>query len=231
MGAVQTGISTGRGWLNEHAVAVVGIAVAIGGVIALALFSTSKREFGTVLTCSAAAFAVGSLLGFLIGGPGADGGEEGTKTANSSGWSSRLGVFGTWLTGAAFALALSNWSELSNWFATVTRTAATPTAGDVRLSTQYAFGAAMITAASGGFIFGFMQMATAGRRLFANVEAEVRRVEREAEAAVKRAQEATARLEQARQSADEAATEATALLEQARQGADGAAAEATARIE
>ena len=161
-----------RSAFSRHAVALVSVLVTFGGLIALALFTTTRREWGSAVMFSAASFAVGALLGFLIGGPGVGAGEKAAADASAKGWGARLGVFSTWLTGAAFALALKEWSALAEWFANVTRTATEASSGAPRRSAQYGLAAAMVTAVCGGFIFGFMQMATNGRRLFERGESD-----------------------------------------------------------
>jgi len=94
------------------------------GVAALAsggMVSNGKEEFGAFLALTIACCATGALVGFLVGSPGLAMGDDAADKANERGWASRLGVFGNWITGAAFVLVSANAGKIVEWFASVTR--------------------------------------------------------------------------------------------------------------
>lgn len=114
------------------------------------------------MTASAAA---GAFVGFLVGGPGLAAGNDATDRANEKGWANRLGVFGNWITGAAFVLAIANASDIAEWFSDVTRAVSEDNDGNAEVVFQYGLGAWMIAAVGLGFTVGFMQMVTTGKSL------------------------------------------------------------------
>ncbi len=153
---------------------IVGVVVLGAAVASWLMVSDSWVERGTFLSLVLVSFAGGGVIGLIVGGPGAGPGDAGTDDANSEGWSARLGVFGNWITGAAFALVIANASEIVEWFSSLTE-AASSTGENADLA-QYALGAWMIAAAIGGFIIGFIQMVTNGRLAIESAAAEAERV-------------------------------------------------------
>ena len=137
--------------------------VALG--IAFVLWAESRADAALSVALMLAGFTVASVVGFLIGGPGAASGEDGTEAANKEGWGSRIGVFGSWLTGAAFALVIANAGEIVDWFANLTRTVATK-GDEVDTSLQYTVGALIIASVALGFLLGVSGMLTFGRVAF-----------------------------------------------------------------
>lgn len=129
------------------------------------LISSSKSEFGAFLALVFASSAGGSFVGFLVGAPGLRSGDEEQQEANERGWADRLGIFGNWVTGAAFVLLVANGAEVADWFASMTATVAKGSGGRADIVYQYSLGAWMIAAAGLGFTIGFMQMVTTGRNL------------------------------------------------------------------
>lgn len=144
---------------------LVGIVVVALGVGSGALVTRSKSEFGAFLALVLASGAGGSFAGFLVGGPGLESGDKAAEKANERGWADRLGVFGNWITGAAFVLIVGNAGEIVDWFSSMTGAVAKGAGGHGDTLFQYALGSWMIAAASLGFAVGFMQMVTTGRRL------------------------------------------------------------------
>lgn len=160
-----------------------------------------------------ASLACGGLAGFLVGGPGLGSGDDLTRQANERGWADRLGVFGNWVTGAAFVLVTANAAEIADWFARLTRSVgrADRAVAQEDMLYQYALGAWMIAAAALGFTFGFMQMVTTGRTLISKAAAAAAQIEKAAEAATA----AAAKAEAASEAAKEMTKEMRSLVETA----------------
>jgi hypothetical protein len=198
-----TGIEKFR---REYVQDVVALVIVLTMVVVFlrtagAVTETEKEQWAFVAIVLAS-LAVGALVGFVVGGPGAETGTDGTDKANREGWGGRLGVFGTWLTGAAFALAIANAGAIAGWFASMTAsisaaTGAGPEPGAPDALFQFAIGAWMVIAAAAGFAVGFMQMATTGRRLLAQAQQQLAEVTKVATAFESEAQQQTAQVTKA----------------------------------
>lgn len=171
----------------------VAVIIMIAAIVSGLLISRSTSEYGAFVALVLASAAGGSFAGFLVGAPGLGSGDEEQQKANERGWADRLGVFGNWVTGAAFVLVVANGAELAGWFSSMTATIARRDGGHSDVLYQYSLGAWMIAAASLGFTVGFMQMVTTGRGLIGAAH--------KAEAAANAAQAAA---EEAAQSAEAA---------------------------
>jgi len=180
------------------------------GILSVFAFTRSASEGGTVFSLILAAFVAGAVAGALIVSPGSEATEAGQNRSNLSGWSARLGIIGTWLTGAAFALLLANGSEVAGWFGDLTRSVAQSTTpaprGDVLV--QYGLGALMIAGAAAGLIFGALQMGTNGRQILANAARAARDAEEAASIAAAAAEQAKGAAKDATDSATEVAAAA-----------------------
>lgn len=179
--------------ISPFPAAILGIAIAAAVLGAGLLVSRSGADFGAFLTLVLASAAGGAFAGFLVGAPGLEGGDKSTEKANERGWAQRLGVFGNWVTGAAFVLAVANGADIADWFSSMTRTVAGSEAGRRVILYQYSLAASMIAAASLGFTLGFMQMVTTGRNLIGAAA----KAEAAADAAQTAAKEAAASAEAA----------------------------------
>ncbi len=165
--------------------------VALAGVTGW-LAAGTKERFGVLVALIVASCASGALTGFLVGAPGLASGDEATEKANEKGWADRLGVFGNWITGAAFVLVVANAGEITAWFSSMTRKVAASGNGDPLYADtvyQYALGAWMIAAAGLGFLLGFVQMVTTGRQAI-EAAAKAKEAARVAESAAETALEA-----------------------------------------
>lgn len=164
-GGSRDGAPGGKWPWSGFPAALIAIPVVIVSLGSGVLVSRSSREFGTFLAIVLAGCAGGAFAGFLVGAPGLESGDTATVTANKKGWADRLGVFGNWVTGAAFVLVVANAGEIADWFASMTRTLADTNSGQGDDLYQYSLGAVAIAAAMLGFTIGFMQMVTTGRQL------------------------------------------------------------------
>ena len=153
--------SSGRGF-NAG---IIAVAVIIAAVVSGVLMAPDAEGIGAFLALMVASAAAGGFVGFLVGAPGLAAGDDSTDKANEKGWANRLGVFGNWITGAAFVLAIANAAEIADWFSDVTRTVAENGRSEPEVAFQYGLGAWMIAAAALSFTVGFMQMVTTGKRL------------------------------------------------------------------
>lgn len=154
-----------KGLYEGFPAALIAVLVVAAAAATMGGVARSGSEFGLFVALVAASLAGGGFVGWVIGGPGLGSGEDATAKANERGWADRLGILGNWLTGAAFVLVVARAGQIVDWFARMTRTIAVRSGGQGDTSFQYAVGAWMITAASLGFIIGFMQMSTTGRVL------------------------------------------------------------------
>lgn len=148
------------------AAGLVGLLGVPTALLSGALVSRSWSEFGVFLALVGAGCAVGGLIGFVLAAPGAPGGENGAQEAGRLGWGARLSVFGNWVAGGAFALALANARSIWAWFASLTDVVSQGTGDRGDTLYRYLIGSWMIVAVITGFAVGFMQMATNGRLLF-----------------------------------------------------------------
>jgi hypothetical protein len=178
----------------------VAIFIVVLTIVMCALVADSGAEWAMMTALILAATVFGALVGVLIGAPGAEGGDSGTAAANKAGWASRLGVFGTWLTGAAFALVVVNASDIVDWFSRQTEAIATSN-GQLDSQLRYTLSALLIAAVVLGLLGGFFGMVTLGRTAISDAE--------------KRAGEAADKAEQAANRAETAKQE---LLEIAQRG-------------
>lgn len=183
------GISV-QGWLW----ALIPLALVIVAVYAIDALGRDRPEKGAISAMVLAALLASGLVGALVVSPGTASGDAGTAESNKLGWGNRLGVFGTWLTGAALALLVTNGSKVAGWFADMTASVAsggTNKRGDVLM--QYGLAALLISAVAGGFLFGALQMGTNGRIVLAAAA----KASKDAEASALVAQEAAAKATEA----------------------------------
>jgi hypothetical protein len=153
----------------------------VTGILVILVAGRDNAERASMLALVLCALVAGGLTGALVVSPGAASGESGTASANEEGWVRRLGIFGSWITGAAFVLLIAKAAAVETWFVHLTGSVAGIDSGPVTqraVLVQYALGGLLIAAAAGGFIFGFVLMATDGRIVFAKAAASDRMMAR-----------------------------------------------------
>lgn len=168
--APVTPSTTARAWNREFPMWAMGVPFALAASFCGIVVADTRGQFALFVSLAFAALCLGGMVGFLVGGPGSGPGDEGRDQSNQAGWGQRLGVFGNWITGAAFALVIANAGAIADWFAELTALAADE-GGEVDQIYRLTLGAWALAAAGVGFVLGFFQMATEGRDLLNRVRA------------------------------------------------------------
>lgn len=159
--AVPMQSTTERGWHRELPMWAMGVPFALAASFCGIVVADTRGQFAQFISLAFAALCLGGMVGFLVGGPGSGPGDSGRDAANQAGWGQRLGVFGNWITGAAFALVIANAGAIADWFAALTALAADQ-GGQIDQTYRLTLGAWALASAGVGFVIGFFQMATEG---------------------------------------------------------------------